>query len=433
MDNLIYKFYKEYGDYCNYRCLPLDIDGLKPVERRTLLSTYELAKDKFVKSARIDGYATYNYHPHGEIYGTLVQMVHQGFVIGQGNWGCSLGIDDAKAAAKRYTEARLNPNMVDLVFKLVNYVPWKAIDLDKEPIYFPAKYPICLLGNVYTTGIGFGYRTNIPCYEMEDLYKRLLYLLKIRKRKVVIKPKTDCEILSIDNELESLLTTGKAKIKLKGHIEIDVKNYKIILRSWPPGVTWGYILKKIGKKFTKEDIDWDDLSNGESGTEIVFTIVRTRNKKKTLMEFAAELENLVTANVSFDTIVVDIEKNVRRASIDELLLKSYENYKMTTNVMLNSEINRLNELKIEFEFLLKIRPFLAKHMNEIKLDFDKIVEVISKESKVPVVTIKLLFSKYKINKLLTLNVDFKSISDKIDELKNNLKKINDYVLKEYEL
>lgn len=433
MDKLIPKFYFDYGQFCNWRTLPSIMDGTKPAERRVLLSVYQIAKDKFVKSARIDGYCVGHFHPHGSIYNTLIQLVKNNFVLGKGNWGCDLGIEKSNAAAMRYTEARLNPIMIDLSFKLINYVPRKVFDLDEEPLYLSTKYPLCLIGTEYTIGIGFGYSTIIPCYQIEDLYKRLLYLLKVRKRKPIIRPITDCEILSTEEELESLLTIGKTKIKLKGKIEVDVKNYKIILRSWPLSITWNYILKKLGKVFTQGEITWDDFSSGEKGTEIVFSITKQRNKKKTLVQLISKLENIITSNISFDTVVIDTNNKPRRASIDELLLKSYNNYLKATDTMLKSEINRFIGLKTEYEILLELRPFLSKHMNKIKTDFEKTISIISKESKIPEVTIKLIFSKYKINKLLTLNIDLKVLSDKVKELRSNLKNIKNYVLKEYEI
>jgi DNA gyrase/topoisomerase IV subunit A len=107
LDKLIPKLYKEYGMYINkFRALPLDIDGLKPVERRVLLSAYQIARDKYVKSARVDGHTLGHYHPHSSSYSTMVQLVGQGFLEGQGNWGNSIGIEDSPAAAMRYTECR---------------------------------------------------------------------------------------------------------------------------------------------------------------------------------------------------------------------------------------------------------------------------------------------------------------------------------------
>ena len=52
------------------------------------------------------------------------------------------------------------------------------------------------MGTDYTQGIGFGFKTYIPCYTVSDLHKRLLWLLGIRKRKPIIAPITDCQIVS---------------------------------------------------------------------------------------------------------------------------------------------------------------------------------------------------------------------------------------------
>lgn len=118
MDNLIPELYRDYGLYVNYfRAFPLSVDGLKPVERRILLSTYEIAKDKFVKSARVDGHCLGHYHPHSSSYSTIVQLVNQGFLDGQGNWGMSAGVEPNPAAAMRYTECRLSKFINDLTFR----------------------------------------------------------------------------------------------------------------------------------------------------------------------------------------------------------------------------------------------------------------------------------------------------------------------------
>src|SRR3954467_4286885 len=94
------------------RALPDVRDGLKPVHRRVLYAMSEngLGPTRpYVKCARIVGDVMGLYHPHGDsaIYDTLVPMA-QDFsmrddpVDGQGNFG---SVDDAPAAAMRYTEA----------------------------------------------------------------------------------------------------------------------------------------------------------------------------------------------------------------------------------------------------------------------------------------------------------------------------------------
>ena len=170
MDQKLPTLYKEYGQYSNYRNFPLDLDGLKPVERRVLFTAYKSARNKFAKSRKVDSYTTGNYHPHGECYGTIVQLVKQGFLDGQGGFGTNVGVEPTGAAAPRYTQCRLNTRTLDLAFKYIKYVEWVDTELDdKEPLFLPTMYPICLMGSEPTQGIGFGFKTYIPCYKTEDL------------------------------------------------------------------------------------------------------------------------------------------------------------------------------------------------------------------------------------------------------------------------
>ena len=97
-----------------HRALPDARDGLKPVHRRILFSMkengYEYNKP-YRKSARIVGDVMGKYHPHGDqsIYDAMVRMAQDfsmrlPLIDGQGNFG---SMDGDKAAAMRYTEARL--------------------------------------------------------------------------------------------------------------------------------------------------------------------------------------------------------------------------------------------------------------------------------------------------------------------------------------
>ncbi|HRT04048.1 MAG TPA: DNA gyrase subunit A, partial [Candidatus Diapherotrites archaeon] len=61
--------YYDYAKYVNLggRTIPLVYDTLKTVQRRVLLSAYELTKSgDFVKSAKIVGHTIGSYHPHGD-------------------------------------------------------------------------------------------------------------------------------------------------------------------------------------------------------------------------------------------------------------------------------------------------------------------------------------------------------------------------------
>lgn len=67
MKNIVTSLYADYGRYIDaFRHIPKDIDVLKPVERRILLSVHQVARNKFEKSAKIIGTCIGNYHPHGD-------------------------------------------------------------------------------------------------------------------------------------------------------------------------------------------------------------------------------------------------------------------------------------------------------------------------------------------------------------------------------
>ncbi|MGB1717565.1 MAG: DNA gyrase subunit A, partial [Candidatus Latescibacterota bacterium] len=92
------------------RALPDVRDGLKPSQRRILVSMDDLSlapNRGYRKCAKIAGDTSGNYHPHGEaiVYPTLVHMaqpfrMRYPLVDGQGNFG---SIDGYPPAAMRYT------------------------------------------------------------------------------------------------------------------------------------------------------------------------------------------------------------------------------------------------------------------------------------------------------------------------------------------
>ena len=96
------------------RALPDVRDGLKPVHRRIVFSMNENGYDfnkPYRKSARIVGDVMGKYHPHGDaaIYDAMVRMAQDfsmrlPLIDGQGT---SVSMDGDKAAAMRYTEARM--------------------------------------------------------------------------------------------------------------------------------------------------------------------------------------------------------------------------------------------------------------------------------------------------------------------------------------
>jgi DNA gyrase/topoisomerase IV subunit A len=434
MDKNIPCMYKRYGNYINSnRSFPLAIDGLKPVERRILLVAYQIAKDKFVKSARIDGTTIAKYHPHSSVYSSIVQLANQGFLNKQGNFGNNLGTDPSSAAASRYTEVKLSQHIDKIVFSnLLKYVPWELQETDEnEPKFLPSQYPLCFLGKEYTMGIGFGYRTLIPCYHENDLKNRLKWLLKMTQDEPVIKPITGCTIISDDSVLRQLLTTGKSQITVKGDVSYDPIHCKATLKSWGPGKKFETIYKKFSDLTDNGEIGFSDLSNEENGTHIVFNVLKQRNRDKIFKQFKEIMELAIVSNISFEITVVENNK-VCQKSVDEMLLNTYNMYKQINQIMLKHEIERYTKIVDENNLLLKIRPLLIKEMQSGEISPDIIISNITKILNISDENIiKILFDKYKISKLLTIKTDITNILEKIENLNKNLTEIDTFINIQY--
>ena len=159
------------------RALPDVRDGLKPVHRRILFSAHEsgfVAGKAYRKCARIVGDVMGKYHPHGDssIYEALVRMsqdwsMRVPLIDGQGNFG---SMDPDKAAAMRYTEARLarvaNSLLGDLDKDTVDFVP-NYDGSEREPSVLPARFPNLLVNGA--GGIAVGMATNVPPHNLGEV------------------------------------------------------------------------------------------------------------------------------------------------------------------------------------------------------------------------------------------------------------------------
>ena len=167
------------------RALPDVRDGLKPVQRRVLYSMIELnnGPDKpHRKCARIVGDTMGKYHPHGDssIYGALVNMAQDWstrypLVDGHGNFG---SVDGDRAAAMRYTEARLSRISMEMLADInkdtVDFQP-NFDETEKEPTVLPSRYPNLLVNG--TTGIAVGMATNIPPHNLREVIAAVVKII----------------------------------------------------------------------------------------------------------------------------------------------------------------------------------------------------------------------------------------------------------------
>ena len=426
MKQLITKLYGDYGKYINeYRSFPHINDGLKIVERRILYSLFEVAKTNLQKSAKVVGYCIGNLHPHGELsaYQTLVNMVNNGHVDSQGNFGSSEGISDDPPAAMRYTEVKMSKHILEDCFEYIKYMKFECLEMDSEPVNLPVKLPICLTGNYECQGMGFGYRTMIPCYEKKDLIKRLKWLLTKEGVEPIIKPKSGCSILSDNNTLRELLTTGRATITLKGKYDVvDTKN--VVIRSFPSMRSFQSILNKFEKEISiDKSLGWRD--NSTTKTEILFLILKARMLN--IDELKTKLDSALSSTITYECNMCNEEGKVVLVSVDNMLLNIYKRYKDVVKVYLEDSINKIISNINEFIFIEKIKPLLSEQLKLNPNDIDKVMEYIKLKLSVEIDVIKIIFDKYTISRIFKIKTDTEQLEKEKKEFEIKLSNIDNYL------
>ncbi len=167
------------------RAIPDVRDGLKPVHRRILYAMHELGltSDKgYKKCAKIVGEVLGKFHPHGDssVYDALVRLaqdfsINCPLVDGHGNFG---SVDGDKAAAYRYTEARLsklsNEMLRDIDKETIDFYP-NFDDTEMQPVVLPSRIPNILVNG--SDGIAVGMATNIPPHNLGECIDGCVALL----------------------------------------------------------------------------------------------------------------------------------------------------------------------------------------------------------------------------------------------------------------
>ena len=267
--SLIEEMKKSYLDYAMSvivsRALPDCRDGLKPVHRRILYAMNESGytyNKAYKKCARIVGDVMGKYHPHGDqaIYDSMVRMA-QSFsmrlelVDGQGNFG---SLDGDRAAAMRYTEARLAKISEKIVTDLdKNTVSFQENydDSLKEPTVLPAQYPNLLVNGA--SGIAVGMATNIAPHNLGEVIDATLYCIENPLaslqdlNKLILGPDFPTGGIIIGNKgiLDAFSTgRGACVLRSKTSIEIFKKDREaIIVTEIPYQVNKAKLVERIAE------------------------------------------------------------------------------------------------------------------------------------------------------------------------------------------
>ncbi|STQ87093.1 DNA gyrase subunit A [Helicobacter muridarum] len=254
------------------RALPNARDGLKPVHRRILYAMNELNlthRNPYKKSARIVGDVIGKYHPHGDtaVYDALVRMAQDfsmrlELIDGQGNFG---SVDGDKAAAMRYTEARMTQAgeemLRDLDKDTVDFIP-NYDDSLNEPSVLPTRIPNLLVNG--SNGIAVGMATSIPPHRIDEIADALIYRIDNPESKIqdilqfVDGPDfpTGGIIYGRQGIIEAYKTgRGRIRIRAKIHIEQTKTKEIIVVDEIPYQVNKARLFEQIDSLVKEKVID----------------------------------------------------------------------------------------------------------------------------------------------------------------------------------
>ncbi len=265
------------------RALPDVRDGLKPVHRRILYdmsAELNLYSDKPTrKSARIVGDVLGKFHPHGDssVYEAMVRMAQEWamrypLVEGQGNFG---SMDGDKAAAMRYTEARMQKITDEVMADIEkDTIDWTTNfdDTLKEPTVLPTKIPLLLVNGA--SGIAVGMATNMAPHNLGEVVDACCAY--------VDNPDCECEellkyvkgpdfptgalIYGYEGVKEALLT-GRGRVVMRARTEIETTESGrecIVVTEIPYMVNKAEMIKKIGQMVNEKKLEGISYINDES-------------------------------------------------------------------------------------------------------------------------------------------------------------------------
>lgn len=277
------------------RALPDVRDGLKPVHRRIIYAMYEdkITHDKaFYKSATTVGNVLGRYHPHGDsaVYVSMVRLaqpfsLRYPLIEGHGNFG---NIDGDKAAAYRYTEARLARLADEMTRDIEKDVVDFCNNFDnkrKEPTVLPSRIPNLLVNG--SMGIAVGMATNIPPHNLCEVIDGTIFLMENPNATVsdlmnYIKGPdfpTGAIICGTSGIYEAY-QTGRGKVTVRARAEVDDEKRRIIVTEIPYGVNKSNLVESIADCVKDKKIEGITAirdESGRAGIRIVIEFKRDAN------------------------------------------------------------------------------------------------------------------------------------------------------------
>jgi len=406
------------------RSVPSMVDGLKPSQRKVLYGCLKKnidTADKTIKVSQLVGYISEKtcYH-HGEnsLVGTIIGMA-QNFVgsnninllYPDGQFGTRLqGGDDAGASRYIFTYLeKLTKNiLIDEDENVLKYLDDDGIEI--EPEYFVPIVPLALINGV--SGIGTGYSTTIPSYNIVDIIDNIIRYMN-NEEMIDMNPYyrnfTGCIIKDNDKKYNRYITYGKL---------CKISDTEVKITELPIGV-WTDKYKEFLDEL-EENKTIESYSMMISDIKVNITIVFTEEKLEEYMEKKELFEKLkLSSKIGMTNMnLIDASGKIKKYESPLEIIKDfyevrYSYYVKRKEYLINKLTNELNLLNYKVKF---INDYLNK------------IIIIEKQKKDTIINrlIELKYPKLEDDSYnYLLNIGLMSLSqEKIDELMNkyNIKK-----------
>ena len=365
------------------RALPDIKDGLKPVQRRVLYTMFRLGllhNKAYRKSATIIGNTMARFHPHGDsaIYDALVRMAQDfslryPLVDGQGNWG---SIDGDKAAAFRYTEARLTRLAEELLSDIdketVDFIP-NFDGSTKEPVVLPSKFPNLLVNG--SSGIAVGMATNIPPHNMSEVLDAAI--MQIERPDAALEdvmkllPGPDFPTGAIIRGRAGIMAAysrGRGLIRVRGKTSQETKGdrQRIIITEIPYQVNKSLLLEEMAelvkRKVINDISDIKDESDRE-GMRVVIDLKKNSNPEVVLNQLYRHSRLESTTVIALVTLVDGAPRTV---SLKKLIQGFIDHRKTVVRKRCEFELKKASERLHLVEGLVKAIASIDQVVKTIK-------------------------------------------------------------------
>ncbi|MDY7081534.1 MAG: DNA gyrase subunit A, partial [Halobacteria archaeon] len=202
-------------------------------------------------------------------------------VDGQGNF---VSIDGDPAAAMRYTEARMAPLAEELLEDIEkDTVDWMSSYDDRidEPEVLPAAFPNLLVNG--SSGIAVGMSTNIPPHNLGEVIDATVHLIDNPDADVaelmeyVEGPDfpTGGKIVG-RNAIKKAYETGRGKLCVRGILDVDDEEGRIIIDEIPFQVDKSKLIEKIADYVNEGTIEGISDIRDESDRDGIRVVIELK-------------------------------------------------------------------------------------------------------------------------------------------------------------